>query len=102
MVNDSLLLLESSNREREQGLDLHESLVAGARNRFRQIILTSLSTAAGLTPIMLETSVQAQFLKPMTITVVFGLLAATFLILLLVPALTAIRADFFRLFGRNV
>ncbi len=93
VVNDSLLLLEASNREHDKGLSRHDALIAGARNRFRQIILTTLSTIAGLTPIMLETSVQAQFLKPMTITVVFGLLASTVLILLLIPALSIIRHD---------
>jgi len=102
VVNDSLLLLESTNRQIEKGQPLEEALVGGARNRFRQIILTSLSTAAGLTPLLLETSFQAQFLKPMSITVVFGLLAATFLILLLVPALTVIRADIMNALGRPV
>ncbi|MEJ2719374.1 MAG: efflux RND transporter permease subunit, partial [Deltaproteobacteria bacterium] len=81
VVNDSLLLIESTNREIANGLHLIEALVSGARNRFRQIILTSLSTAAGLLPLLLETSFQAQFLKPMAITVVFGLLASTLLIL---------------------
>ncbi len=102
VVNDSLLLLEATDREMEKGIPLQEALVRGARNRFRQIILTTLSTAAGLTPILLETSFQAQFLKPMTITVVFGLLASTFLILLLIPALAVIRADILGLFGRSV
>lgn len=93
VVNDSILLLEASNRSLEEGLELEDALVEAARNRFRQIILTTLSTAAGLTPILLETSFQAQFLKPMTVTVVFGLLASTVLILLLIPALTVIRND---------
>ncbi len=99
VVNDSLLLIEASNRFQKKGLELQSALVQGARNRFRQIILTTLSTSAGLTPLLLETSFQAQFLKPMTITVVFGLLAATVLILLLVPALTMIRADILNLLG---
>ncbi len=101
VVNDSLLLIEASNREIERGIPLEEALILGAKNRFRQIILTSLSTAAGLTPILMETSFQAQFLKPMTITVVFGLFASTALILLLVPALTVIRADILRALGRS-
>ncbi len=99
VVNDSLLLIEASNREEAKGLPLKEALINGARNRFRQILLTTLSTAAGLTPILLETSFQAQFLKPMTITVVFGLIAATALILLFVPAVTMIRDDIRRLFN---
>ncbi|MFC1834145.1 efflux RND transporter permease subunit, partial [Thermodesulfobacteriota bacterium] len=99
VVNDSLLLIEASNRAMTRGLALKDALVQGARERFRQIILTTLSTVAGLTPLLLETSFQAQFLKPMTITVVFGLLASTVLILLLVPAITVIRDDIFRVFG---
>lgn len=102
VVNDSLLLIESTNREIEEGESLEEALLIGARKRFRQIILTSLSTAAGLTPLLLETSFQAQFLKPMSITVVFGLMASTVLILLLVPALTVIRADILTALGREV
>jgi HAE1 family hydrophobic/amphiphilic exporter-1 len=102
VVNDSLLLIEASNRSLERGNNLAGALEEGARNRFRQIILTSLSTTAGLTPLLMETSFQAQFLKPMTITVVFGLMAATFLILLLVPALTMIRADILTAMGRRI
>ena len=79
---------------------LKEALIYGVKNRFRQIILTTLSTVAGLTPLLLETSFQAQFLKPMTITVVFGLVASTFLIVLLIPALTVIRADILGAMGR--
>ncbi len=99
VVNDSLLLVEATNNGIESGLPLEQALEEGAVNRFRQIILTTLSTAAGLFPIMLETSVQAQYLKPMTITVVFGLLTATGLILLLVPALAVIRADIMGMLG---
>ncbi|MDQ7784524.1 MAG: efflux RND transporter permease subunit [Desulfomonilaceae bacterium] len=102
VVNDSLLLIEASNRAIQAGCNLEEGLMEGARNRFRQIILTSLSTAAGLTPILLETSFQAQYLKPMTITVVFGILTSTALILLLVPALCVIRADILTAIGRHV
>ncbi len=102
VVNDSLLLIEASNRAIDDGCSLEEGLIEGARNRFRQIILTSLSTAAGLTPILLETSFQAQFLKPMTVTVVFGLLTSTALILLLVPALCIIRADILTAMGKRV
>lgn len=97
VVNDSLLLIEATNREVEKGLTVHDALLEGAKNRFRQIILTTLSTIGGLTPIMMETSVQAQFLKPMVITVVFGLLASTVLILLFIPSLTIVREDIINL-----
>jgi multidrug efflux pump subunit AcrB len=97
VVNDSLLLIEATNREVRNGMNIHDALLEGARNRFRQIILTTLSTIGGLTPIMMETSVQAQFLKPMVITVVFGLLASTVLILLFIPSLTVVREDIINL-----
>ncbi len=93
VVNDSLLLVHTMSAEIERGKSLQEALSIAGRSRFRQIILTSLSTMAGLTPILAETSFQAQFLKPMTVAVVFGLLFATFLILLFVPALMVIRDD---------
>ncbi len=102
VVNDSLLLIEATNRQTDRGVPIEEALVYGARNRFRQILLTTLSTCAGLTPILLETSFQAQFLKPMSITVAFGLAAATALILILVPALTVIRADIMGALGKSV
>ncbi|MFC1835921.1 efflux RND transporter permease subunit [Thermodesulfobacteriota bacterium] len=93
VVNDSLLLVHSANTELEKGAPLDEALVIAGRGRFRQIILTSLSTMGGLTPILMETSFQAQFLKPMTVSVVFGLLFSTILILLFVPSLLVIRRD---------
>lgn len=101
VVNDSLLLLEASNREIDRGLTLSEALIAGIRDRFRQIILTTLSTAAGLLPLLMETSFQAQFLKPMAITVVFGLVTSTVLILLLVPCLAVIREDVLKWLGKE-
>jgi hydrophobic/amphiphilic exporter-1 (mainly G- bacteria), HAE1 family len=102
VVNDSLLLIQATNNEIKAGKSHHDALIAGARKRFRQIILTSLSTIGGLTPILLETSFQAQFLKPMTITVVFGLAVSTVLILLFIPALALIRVDLLSKLGLSV
>lgn len=101
VVNDSLLLVHSTNEEIDKGASLEEALRLSVQGRFRQIVLTSLSTILGLLPILSETSFQAQFLKPMTVAVVFGLLASTILILLFVPALIVIRRDLLHALGYN-
>jgi multidrug efflux pump subunit AcrB len=101
VVNDSLLLVHAATAAEEQGHSLDEALVAAGRSRFRQVILTSLSTIGGLTPILSEQSFQAQFLKPMTVSVVFGLIVATGLVLLFVPALMMIRRDILNVFTRE-
>jgi len=72
---------------------MQEAAAGAARDRLRAVVLTSLTTIGGLTPLMFETSIQAQFLLPMAITIVFGLAMATFLVLLLVPVVYAILAD---------
>ena len=73
---------------------LHAAIVDGARDRLRPVVLTSLTTIGGLLPLLAETSLQAQFLKPMALTIVFGLMATTVLVLAVVPALIAIQGDF--------
>ena len=87
VVNDNLVLIDRINQLREQGMSVMESLLQGGQDRFRPIILTSLTTFIGLLPIMSETSVQAQFLIPMVISLAFGVLFATAVTLMLVPAL---------------
>ncbi len=87
VVNDNLVLIDRINQLREQGLSVLDSLLQGGQDRFRPIILTSLTTFIGLLPIMSETSVQAQFLIPMVISLAFGVLFATAVTLVLVPAL---------------
>jgi multidrug efflux pump subunit AcrB len=87
-VNDNLVLIDRVNNLRsEGGMNLYDALVNGARDRFRPIILTSLTTFIGLLPIMSETSVQAQFLIPMVTSLAFGVLFATGVTLVLVPCL---------------
>ncbi|MCF6179286.1 MAG: efflux RND transporter permease subunit, partial [Geopsychrobacter sp.] len=93
VVNDSLLLIDRANQNRRAGQDLHQSLVEAGTRRFRPIILTSLTTFCGLMPIILETSVQAQFLIPMAISLAFGILFATGITLLLIPSLYMILED---------
>jgi multidrug efflux pump subunit AcrB len=93
VVNDSLVLIDAANRFRLSGMNAVEGIQAAGIRRFRPILLTSLTTFFGLTPMILETSVQARFLVPMAISLGFGVLFATFIILLLVPALYLIIED---------
>ena len=99
VVNDSLLLIDLANRNRRSGLDSHDSLVEAATRRFRPILLTSLTTFFGLSPMIVETSVQAQFLIPMAISLGFGILFATGITLLLIPALYLVLDDIRRAIG---
>ena len=93
LVNDSIVLVSRINERLAEGETLEEAAIGGARDRFRAVLLTSLTTVGGLTPLLFETSRQAQFLIPMAITLVFGLAAATILVLLLVPSLIGIGGD---------
>ncbi len=93
VVNDSLVLVTFLNRLRDGGMTLEAAAVQAGKSRFRAIMLTSLTTFAGLTPIMLERSTQAQFVKPMAISLAFGVLVATVFTLLLVPAAMVIAED---------
>ncbi|MFP4105135.1 MAG: efflux RND transporter permease subunit [Phycisphaerae bacterium] len=87
VVNDSLVLIDFANRRRKEGMDPHDAIVSAAIQRFRPILLTTLTTFGGLAPMIFETSRQARFLVPMAISLGFGLLFATFITLGLVPAL---------------
>jgi multidrug efflux pump subunit AcrB len=93
VVNDSLLLIDYVNRMRRKGKSLADAVVEAGRRRFRPILLTSLTTFFGLTPMILETSVQAQFLVPMAISLAFGILFATGITLLLIPSLYLVLED---------
>ncbi|MEX2300333.1 MAG: efflux RND transporter permease subunit [Bryobacterales bacterium] len=96
-VNDSLVLVTFVNAHREQTGRIKKSVIEAGVTRFRPILLTSLTTAAGVTPLMLERSVQAQFLIPMAVALAFGVLFSTFITLGLVPALYVILEDFQKL-----
>jgi multidrug efflux pump subunit AcrB len=85
VVNDSIVLVDFINHRVRDGMPLHDALVEAGRRRFRPVLLTSLTTIAGLIPILLETSFQAQVLIPMAASLCFGLMTATSLILVLVP-----------------
>ena len=93
LVNDSLILVDFINRRIRSGEDPFEASVAGARSRLRAILLTTLTTASGLTPLMFETSFQAKFLIPMAVTLTFGLIFATALTLIIVPSLNLVFLD---------
>lgn len=85
MVNDGLVLIGKFNSYLKEGMAYDKALYEAARSRFRAIFLTSLTTIAGLAPLMLEKSRQAQFLKPMAISIAYGIGIATVLTLLILP-----------------
>lgn len=86
VVNDNLVLMDHINGQRKKGITVFTAVCDAGRKRFRPILLTSLTTFAGLTPLILETSIQAKFLIPMAVSLAFGVVFATFISLLLVPA----------------
>jgi multidrug efflux pump subunit AcrB len=98
VVNDSLILIDFINKARQEGVPAREAVINSGKERFRPIILTSLTTAVGLMPIMLETSMQAQMLIPMAISLSFGIVFATVITLFLIPSLYLLQEDF----GRGV
>ena len=93
VVNDSLVMVDFINRSYRTGTPLERAIREAGTARFRPILLTSLTTFAGLTPLLLEKSLQAQFLIPMAVSLAFGVLFATFITLLLIPVLYAIYED---------
>lgn len=101
VVNDSLIMVDFVNRARAEGRSLIDSVLKSGSERFRAIILTSLTTFMGLMPIVFERSLQAQVVIPMAISLAFGILFATVITLLLIPALYMILDDFKRLFKRK-
>ena len=86
VVNDSLVLVDFINQKRREGMGLKEAVLISGVRRFRPIFLTSITTFAGLMPLMLDRAIHAQFLKPMAVSLGFGILFATAITLLLIPA----------------
>ncbi len=93
VVNDSLVLVDYVNRRRAEGVATRRAALAAGSARFRPILLTSLTTFAGLTPLLLERSLQAQFLIPMAVSLGFGVLLATVVSLVVVPCIYVIIDD---------
>ena len=92
VVNDALVFLDFINRRRRDGMSVRDAALAAGPLRFRPIILTSITTCGGLAPLMIERSVQAQVLIPMAVSLAFGVVFATLVTLLLVPALLCLAA----------
>ncbi len=93
VVNDNLVLVDRINRSREAGVPLLDAIREAGVARFRPITLTSFTTFLGLAPLMLEESIQAQFLIPMAVSLAFGVMFATVISLILVPTLYAVLHD---------
>lgn len=94
LINDSLVFVSAFNTNIKEGQDFNSALKDAALSRFRPILLTSITTIAGLAPLILEKSFQAQFLIPMALTIAYGLAVATFIILVVLPALLKINNRF--------
>jgi multidrug efflux pump subunit AcrB len=94
VVNDSILLVQYIRHHVDEGDSVHEAVVSASRERFRAVFLTSLTTAAGLLPLLLETSLQAQVVQPLVVSIVFGIFASTLMVLFIIPCAYAILADF--------
>lgn len=102
VVNGSLVLIDFANRKRERGMEMVEALIEASSQRFRPILLTTLTTFVGLAPMIFETSRQAKFLIPMAISLGYGILFAIFVTLILVPALYMVIEDAKRLGKRTL
>jgi multidrug efflux pump subunit AcrB len=99
VVNDSIILVSFYQALKHKGLDTHEALIEASCQRLRAVILTSLTTIAGLAPLLFETSLQAQFLVPMAASIAFGLMFSTVLVLLIIPVLLTYHEDTHRWFS---
>jgi multidrug efflux pump subunit AcrB len=93
VVNDSLILVEFVNRAREEEKSIDEALASAGKQRFRAILLTTMTTFVGLLPMLFETSTQAQFVIPMALSLSFGIVFATAITLVLIPCLYRVIYD---------
>jgi multidrug efflux pump subunit AcrB len=98
VVNDSLVLLDATRQKYAEGTTAFDAIVHAAQRRIRPILLTSLTTFFGLAPMIFETDLQAQFLIPMAISLGFGVLFVTVVVLLLLPCFYLIMDDIVGLF----
>ena len=87
LVNDAVVMLDRFNRNLKEGQSIHEAVIHAGKSRYRAIILTTITTFVGLSPLIFEKSFQAQFLIPMAISVAFGVLFGTIILLLYFPSL---------------
>jgi multidrug efflux pump subunit AcrB len=100
VVNDSLIMIDFINKAREAGMPVRQAVIESGTLRFRAIFLTSLTTAAGLTPILFETSMMAGFVVPTAVSLAFGIVFATVITLFLIPSLYMLQDDGFAWFSR--
>ena len=101
VVNDSLVMIDYINGARVKGFHLRQAVIDAGCNRFRAILLTSLTTFIGLVPIMFETSMQAKLVVPMAVSLAFGVLFATIVTLILIPCLYVFIEDVKSSFNRG-
>ena len=101
VINDSLIMIDYANRRREAGANAFEAISQAGVRRFRPILLTTLTTFGGLIPLIFERSLQAQYIIPMAISLGFGILFSTAIILVLVPCLYLMLEDGLQLFART-
>ena len=94
VVNDSILLVLFLKNARKEGLPIHLAAGQASRSRFRAVLLTSATTIVGLMPLLFEKSLQAQILIPLVISTIFGLMASTLLVLLVIPCMYQVLGDF--------
>jgi multidrug efflux pump subunit AcrB len=101
IINDSVVLVDRYNKLLKSGVDVYEALHEASVTRFRPIVLTTVTTAGGLAPIILLKSEQGQFLVPMAVSVAFGLIFGTLITLLLLPSALYAINDLRKLFSRK-
>jgi multidrug efflux pump subunit AcrB len=94
VVNDSILLVDYIKQHIADGVPAHKAAVNASKARFRAVFITSATTIAGLVPLMFETSTQAQIMQPMVVSIIFGMITSTCLILFLLPSFYVILDDF--------
>jgi len=93
MINDAIILVSRVKLRLTEGAVLRDAVILGSCERLRPVMLTTLTTIGGLTPLLFESSIQAQLVQPLAVTLIFGLMFSPFLVLLVVPALVGIGTD---------
>lgn len=93
MINDAIILVTRVKLRFKEAGDLRAAVINGACERLRPVMLTTLTTIGGLTPLLFERSIQAQLVQPLAVTLIFGLMFSPFLVLLVVPSLIGIGTD---------
>jgi len=102
MINDAIILVTRVKLRIEEMAEVREAVILSACERLRPVILTTLTTIGGLTPLLFEGSIQAQLVQPLAVTLIFGLMFSPFLVLFVVPSLIGIGKDIRGRRGRRV